>query len=59
MKPIVLSHHARLKLEVLARHGLPVAEKAVVLTLRQPDRIEEGYRGRRVAQKRVSDMSCV
>lgn len=49
MKPIELSQHARLKIAILAEHGLMVSQDFVEEVIRQPEKVEEGYRGRKVA----------
>ncbi len=50
MKEIVLTDHARLKLAVLARHGVHISEEAIRQTLLKPDRTDTGYSDRKVAQ---------
>lgn len=51
---IVYGLHAREKFEILKRHGVVVSKKQVRETLREPDMVEEGFRGRKVAQRRIT-----
>jgi len=53
-KKIVYGIHAEEKFEILRRHGFVLTKKQVRETLQKPDRIEEGFRGRKVAQRRIS-----
>jgi hypothetical protein len=43
------------KFEILRRHGFIVTKRQVRETLRKPDKIDEGFRGRKVAQRRISE----
>lgn len=54
MKPIRFTSHAEEKFVILATHGCMVTRDQVLETLRQPERIVEGYKGRRVAQGPLS-----
>ena len=54
-KRIVYGTHAEEKFEILRRHGFVVSKKQVRETLRKPDKIEEGFRGRKIAQRRISE----
>ena len=51
MKKIVFSEHAQLKFVILNKHGFPVSEDMVIAALRNPDIVEPGYKGRKIAQK--------
>jgi uncharacterized DUF497 family protein len=44
------SQHARIKFEILRRHGLSLDEKAILDIVNKPDAIFEGYSGRKIAQ---------
>ena len=44
-KKIVYGSHAEEKFEILKRHGF----------VQRPDTVEEGFRGRKVAQRRISE----
>jgi hypothetical protein len=48
---IEFSLHSLLKIEILKSHGLEVSKEIVENVVRTPDRIEEGYKNRLVAQK--------
>ena len=52
MKKIALTQHAKMKLAILARHGFKVTEDEIKDVILGPDRLLEGYKGRKVAQKR-------
>ena len=54
-KKIVYGNHAEEKFEILRRHGFLVSKKQVRETLRKPDKIEEGFRGRKIAQRKISE----
>ena len=54
-KKIVYGTHAEEKFEILRRHGFVVSKKQVRETLRKPDKIEEGFRGRKIAQRKISE----
>lgn len=48
---IEFSLHSLLKIEILKSHGINVLKEIVENVVRTPDRIEEGYKNRLVAQK--------
>ena len=50
---IVYGSHAQEKFEILKRHGFVVSKRQVRETLQRPEKIEEGFRGRKVAQRRI------
>jgi hypothetical protein len=54
-KKIVYETHAEEKFEILRRHGFIVTKRQVRETLRKPNKIDEGFRGRKVAQRRISE----
>jgi hypothetical protein len=54
-KKIVYGSHAEEKFEILRRHGFVVSKRQVRETLRRPEKIEEGFRGRQIAQRRISE----
>jgi len=49
-REIHFSHHALLKFEVLAAHGLSLEKELVVNTVLKPAGVFEGPRGRKIAQ---------
>ena len=53
-KKIVYGDHAEEKFEILRRHGFVVSKRQVRETLRKPENVEEGFRGRKVAQRRIT-----
>jgi len=48
---VIFGPHAEGKFELLRRRGFSVSKEQVLDCLENPDRIKEGYKGRRVAQK--------
>lgn len=54
-KPIRLTEHAELKAKILENHGFQISEEFVKIAIYDPDRIESSYKGRRVAQKVMSE----
>jgi hypothetical protein len=46
-KKIVYGSHAQEKFEILKRHGFVVSKRQVRETLQRPEKIEEGFRGRK------------
>lgn len=50
MKPLIWSEHARWKLQLLSAHGLNVDPKAVEEIVKNPERVESGYKERFIAQ---------
>jgi hypothetical protein len=54
-KKIVYGSHAEEKSEILRRHGFIVTKRQIRETLRKPDKIDEGFRGRKCAQRRISE----
>ena len=52
---IVFTRHAESKFDILERHGFSVTRAQVVETLLDPDEIFPTVKGRRIAQKRVSE----
>ncbi|MEW6110478.1 MAG: DUF4258 domain-containing protein [Nitrospirota bacterium] len=48
---IEFSLHSLLKMEILKSHGLNVSKEIVENIVRNPDRIDTGYKDRLVAQK--------
>lgn len=54
MKPIRFTSHAEEKFVILSTHGCVVTRDQVVATVRQPEKIVEGYQGRKIAQGPLS-----
>jgi hypothetical protein len=55
---IEFSQHSLLKIEILKSHGVDVSKEIVEDIIRNPDRIDTGYKDRLVAQKGF-DETCV
>ncbi len=55
MKKTVFSTHAEDKFLILKRHGFVVSKRKVLETLKNPDKVEPGYKGRKVAQKIIDE----
>ena len=53
MKEIIFSKHALLKIEILRAHGIILEEKFLKNALKNPDRIDRGYKDRFIAQKKL------
>lgn len=54
-KKIVYGDHAQEKFDLLRKHGFAVSKNQVEETVRKPEKIEPGYRGRTVAQRGISE----
>ena len=55
MRKIVFCSHAEEKFLILKKHRFQVTKKQVIDVLRKPDKIEAGYGGRHIAQKKISE----
>jgi hypothetical protein len=49
-KSVLFSQHAKIKFEVLRRHGLILDENTLTTIINNPDNVFEGYLGRKIAQ---------
>jgi hypothetical protein len=45
------SLHAVLKMDLLKKHEFPVSKEEIIDILKNPDKIERGYKNRYIAQK--------
>ena len=54
IKKIKFSEHALIKRGILKLHGFPVETKTLEDTIKSPERVETGYKDRKIAQKRIS-----
>ncbi len=52
---IEFSLHSLLKIEILKAHGVNVSKEIIEDIIRNPDRIDIGYKERIIAQKRFDD----
>lgn len=50
MKEIRFSDHARLKMEVLAGHGVSIESEFVIEVVRSPDKLETGEEDKLIAK---------
>lgn len=55
MDDIEFSEHALLKIDILNNHGFTVSADLVADVIRFPEKTEQGYAGRFIAQKRLDD----
>ncbi len=46
------TNHAKDKFLILKEHGFQIDEETVLKTIREPDKVETGRKGRLIAQKR-------
>ena len=54
-KKVVYGDHAGEKFALLRRHGFVVSRKQVTETVRWPEKVEDGYKGRKVAQRSITE----
>ena len=59
MKKTVFSSHAENKFAILRRHGFDVSKGTIISALKKPDKIESGYKGRRIAQKIIDERHVI
>ena len=59
MKRIVFSSHAENKLAVLKKHGFSVSKHTIISTIESPDKVESGYKGRKIAQKIIDERHVI
>lgn len=53
---IEFSQHSLLKIELLRSHGINVSKEIVEAIIRNPDKIDAGYKERLIAQKGFDDI---
>ncbi len=58
---IEFTNHARDKFLILERHGFRVSEETVLKTVKEPDKIKAGRKGRLIAQKAMDEghLCCI
>ncbi len=54
-KKIVYGDHAKEKFGILKGHGFVISRRQVRETLQKPEKVEEGYKNRKVAQQGISE----
>jgi uncharacterized DUF497 family protein len=59
LKAITYSGHAKLKFDILKKHGVVVSKDMVETALRTPEKVESGYRKRKIAQKAIGDRHVI
>lgn len=47
---VVFSSHAESKFDILKQHGFDISKTVIIAALERPDKVEPGYRGRKIAQ---------
>jgi hypothetical protein len=51
VKENIFCSHAEEKFNILKKHGFPISRKQILDALNKPDKIENSYGGRYIAQK--------
>lgn len=52
---IDFSPHSLLKIEILKSHGIDVSKEIIENVVRNPDKMEKGYRDRSISQKNFDE----
>lgn len=52
---INFTEHALTKIKILKNHGWDISRQIIEDTIKEADIIETGYKGRKIAQKRLTD----
>lgn len=55
MKKIIFSGHSIEKIKILNKYGFQINKKAVVNIMKNPDKIINGYKHRKIAQKIIDE----
>ena len=55
VKKVVYGDHAEEKFGILRKHGFVVSKRQVRETVQKPEKVEEGYSGRKVAQRGITE----
>jgi uncharacterized DUF497 family protein len=55
LKEIIFSSHAQNKFAILRQHRFDVSKDTILLTLERPDKVECGYKDRKIAQKVIDE----
>jgi hypothetical protein len=55
VKEIIFSSHAENKFAILRRHGFHISRDAILLALEGPDKVDHGYKERKIAQKVIDE----
>ena len=59
MKKIVFSDHAEDKFKILERHGFNITKETILAAVKTPDKIEKGYKNRKIAQRVISNRHII
>ena len=59
MKEIIFSSHAENKFAMLRNHGFDVSKDTILLALESPDKVECGYKNRKIAQKVIDESHVI
>jgi hypothetical protein len=54
-KKIIYGEHAQEKFDLLRRYGFVVSTQQVRETVQNPEKVEAGYKGRKVAQRSITE----
>jgi len=59
VEKIIFSSHAENKFAVLRYHGFDVSKETILLALQRPDKLESGYKDRKIAQKNIDERHVI
>ena len=59
IKQVMFSAHAKVKLQILRRHGFEIQEKDVVNVVKHPDKVVKGEKERFIAQKACDEKHLI
>lgn len=59
MEKIIFSSHAENKFDILKHHGFDISKKTIISTLEGPDKVEAGYKSRKIAQKNIDETHVI
>ncbi len=54
MKKVIFGSHAEEKFKLLEERNFLLSKKQVLDCVKSPDKLEQGYQGRKIAQKKIS-----
>lgn len=56
---IIFTQHAELKFRILEEHGFKITEKQIEDTIRSPENVTKGRKGRLIAQRAISESHLI
>jgi uncharacterized DUF497 family protein len=59
VKEIIFSSHAENKFAILRHHGFDVSKDTILFALERPDKVEYGYKDRKIAQKVIDESHVI